>query len=362
MSGERVLICTTNGTGMGHLTRGMAIGRRLPEGLATVLFTLSQAAPVARGEGFLVEYLHAAGTAGTNRHEWNLVYARRLEALLATYDPAVVLFDGVHPYLGLLEVASSPRHRHRRFVWSRRGLWQPGKGGQAIDRGAFFDVVLEPGDVAEAADEGLSATRRHEAVVVDPVTLLDADELLDREQARAALGLEPEATWALVQLGTGALDDPASRLGIAAAALGAAGVRLAFVESTIAAQRTALPPGAVGIEVYPLARYLRAFDLAVTAAGYNIVHEALVAGLPTILSPIAASHLDDQVARARYLEEQGLARCWIEPTREAFEGHLAHLADAEARAAVAGRIAARAFANGAGPAAALLAELAGDAR
>ncbi len=362
MSGDRVLICTTNGTGMGHLTRGMAIGRRLPEGLAAVLFTLSQAAPVARRQGFLTEYFHAAGTAGTSKPDWNLAYRRRLESLLATYDPAVVLFDGVHPYLGLLDVATSSAHRHRRFVWSRRGLWQPGKGGQAIDRGRFFDVVLEPGDVAEAADRGLSAERRDEAVVVDPITLLDADELLDRDAARDALGLDRDATWALVQLGTGALADPASRLGIAAAALSAIGVRLAFVESTIARQRTALPPGATGIEVYPLARYLKAFDLAVTAAGYNIVHEVCVAALPTILSPIATSHLDDQVARARYLEAEGMARCWQEPTRAAFEAHLARLATPERRAAVAGRLAAAAFPNGAGQAAHLLAGLAGAVR
>jgi len=47
----RVLFATSNGTGLGHLNRAMAIARRLPEGYSSSFFTLSAAAPVVHAAG-----------------------------------------------------------------------------------------------------------------------------------------------------------------------------------------------------------------------------------------------------------------------------------------------------------------------
>jgi hypothetical protein len=65
-------------------------------------------------------------------------------------------------------------------------------------------------------------------------------------------------------------------------------------------------------EVYPLARYVRAFDLVVSAAGYNAVHEFVTAGLAVALVPNDETATDDQVARARRLDERGAA-VWADP-------------------------------------------------
>src|SRR4051794_41695695 len=43
---ERILFATSNGTGLGHLTRSMAVARRLPDGFEPMMLTLSAAAPV----------------------------------------------------------------------------------------------------------------------------------------------------------------------------------------------------------------------------------------------------------------------------------------------------------------------------
>jgi UDP:flavonoid glycosyltransferase YjiC (YdhE family) len=66
---SRVLFVTSNGTGLGHLTRGMAIARRFGEGLEPVFLTLSAAAPVVDRMGFAVEYFpsHAAAAAEAPR-------------------------------------------------------------------------------------------------------------------------------------------------------------------------------------------------------------------------------------------------------------------------------------------------------
>ena len=45
---------------------------------------------------------------------------------------------------------------------------------------------------------------------------------------------------------------------------------------------------------FPLSRRFRAFDLAVSAAGYNSFHELLRFGVPTLFIPNQDTALDDQ--------------------------------------------------------------------
>jgi hypothetical protein len=59
--------------------------------------------------------------------------------------------------------------------------------------------------------------------------------------------------------------------------------------------------------VYPLVAYLDAFDAAVSASGYNAVHELLPAAVPTLFVPSPRSVTDDQVARARWAADNGYA-------------------------------------------------------
>lgn len=354
-----MLFCTTNGVGLGHLTRSMGIARRLPAGFEPVVFTLSQALPVVRAQGFYAEYLPSAGYAGTDRSDWNLLYERRLGELLETYDPAVVTFDGAHPYIGLLR--QRERHRGRAFVWCRRGLWMRGRGAEAASRAALFDAVIEPGEYAAEADRGLTAAQRDGVLRVAPITLLDDTEILSRQRARAELGIADRAMTALVQLGAGAINDPSSELGLAVDGLRAAGVQVVVAESTIAARRHDLPPGVRRLRTYPLLRVLRAFDVAVTAAGYNTFHEALAACVPTVFVPNRDTQLDDQLARARWAEAQGLACCWDDGTRDTYRACLDDVLDPHVRAEMAGACCVLPRPTGATEAAEALVRLAGRA-
>ena len=82
------------------------------------------------------------------------------------------------------------------------------------------------------------------------------------------------------------------------------GVQVAALESSISRELT-LPEGVVRIrDTYPMARYLRAFDLTVAAAGYNAFHELLHLGVPTLFVPMPRE-LDDQGARARWAQRMG---------------------------------------------------------
>jgi len=59
--------------------------------------------------------------------------------------------------------------------------------------------------------------------------------------------------------------------------------------------------------IFPLAAHLSAIDVAVSASGYNSVHELIPARVPTIFVPNPRTRTDDQVTRAFALAEAGLA-------------------------------------------------------
>ena len=67
-----------------------------------------------------------------------------------------------------------------------------------------------------------------------------------------------------------------------------------------------MPEGIVHLRsTYPMSRYFAAFDLAVSAAGYNAYHELIRFGVPALYVPMPRQ-TDDQAARARYAEQAGI--------------------------------------------------------
>ncbi len=201
---SRLLFVTSNGTGLGHLTRGMAIVRRMGEEIEPTFLTLSAAAPVVDQMGFPVEYFpsHTAAAAESPRR-WDRRLRARLELLIDELEPDLLVFDGAHPYDALVAVLRAHRGSAMKTVWCRRAMWREGSGAEAIYWAGEFDGVLEPGEYAEAEDRGLTVARRDEAERVAPIVFLAPDELLSREQACDELGLDPERPHALVALGQG---------------------------------------------------------------------------------------------------------------------------------------------------------------
>ena len=324
----KILFATSNGTGLGHLNRAMAIARRLPEGVEPVLFTLSQAVPAVAGAGFRVEYFPSyRKPASGSDWQWNMRLRRRFERLLADERPDLVVFDGVHPYRALthvLSAAGAPRS-----VWCRRPLWRPETGAAPLRRTGAFDAVLEPGELAESADEGPTVERRSEAFRVEPIVYLDEDELLVRDRAARELGLDPGRTTALVNLGQGGPTDVAVER-VLRRLSEEPELQVAALQSSIG-RGLQVPDGVVRLEAtFPMSRYFHAFDLAVAAAGYNAFHELVAFGVPTLFVPMPR-RTDDQPARARWAAAAGLARAVSGPEDEALAGELTALLDGAER-------------------------------
>ena len=198
----RVLLMSSNGIGVGHLTRMLAIARRCPAPLEPVFVTLSQAVRVVREQGFLAEYLPFHTYLGCDIGRWNSFLREELNELISFYDPRVFVFDGHVPYGGL--VGALDDNRQLASVWCRRGMWGSHQGAETIKRERHFDAVIEPGDLAESFDQGLTTRYRERTRTVAPIRLLDPEEMLDaRRGARRALGLRAQDPAALVLLGSG---------------------------------------------------------------------------------------------------------------------------------------------------------------
>jgi hypothetical protein len=297
-----LLLISSNGAGMGHLTRLMAYARRAQSAMSPHFLSLSQAVGVVAQYGFPYEYVPSAGATGMPPRRWHNLFTERVSDSVARLRPAVVVFDGTWPYDGIPRVRDA--HPEPVWVWSRRGMWRYGKSAEQLAKAAWFDEVLAPGELAEPYDRGATATAG--GLRVGPVTLLDTDELDERDIARKALGLPPDSRLALVALGAGNINDISHETGAVVAALRALDVEICVTQTEIAQSGRASKDVHV-VREFPLSRRFAAFDLAVSAAGYNSFHELLRFGVPTLFIPNQDTALDDQLGRARFAADQGLA-------------------------------------------------------
>lgn len=351
----RLLFCSSNGGGLGHLTRLMAVARRLPPSVDVSFVTMSHGMPLVTREGYGAEYIPPASALKADWRTWHGYLRQRMDALIASYRPDVLVFDGVSLYRGLLE--SWRTHQRCTRIWLRRTMWRPG-ASVPPEHTDVFDLILEPGDVATANDAGPTTADRGRVRRVRPIVHLDERELLPRHVARRALGLDRDRPAALLSLGAGNINDITVIVRRIVDTLHEAGdVQAVVMQSPIALwpSRAAAIDGVLVRSVYPISRYLRAFDVAFSAAGYNSFHELIAFAVPTVFVPNEYAVVDDQAARARFAEWSGAALAvseWstdelVGRVRAVLEPHMQSHLTAQCRRVFPG--------NGAADAAALLA-------
>lgn len=352
----RVLFATSNGFGLGHVTRSMAIARRLPDDLEPIIFTLSEALPIVRAQGFFAEYFSSRDTGGETSAQWNMRLARRVRELLAEYEPRVLAFDGTYPYAGMLDGLRGARSKR---VWCRRGMWRAGEGRANLMFEPEFDAIVQPGEIAAEADAGVTARGRGGVIQVPPILLRDDSDLLPRDEAAERVGVDPAGVNVLMQPGwENETFGPSARMCLERLERDSR-VRVVVAVSPLRSRAVPLPRGVATVSTYPLASVYRAFDFSISGAGYNIFHELLAYALPCLFIPNAGTPLDDQVARARFADHAGAGRSWESGEPADLDRHLAALLDDTTRRTMADRARDLRFENGAAAAARVIADLAG---
>jgi UDP:flavonoid glycosyltransferase YjiC (YdhE family) len=356
----RIMLCSSNGGGLGHLTRLMAIARRLPAAIDAVFVTMSVGLPLVAREGYIAEYIPPAATLRADNQAWHRYLRQRMDKLIDRYEPDVLVFDGVLPYRGLLD---SWRGQERCKVWLRRAMWRsatlsPSSPGETAHA---FDLVIEPGEIAVANDVGATTVDRRGVRRVPPIVHLDESELVSREAARDALGLDRSRPAAFLSLGAGNINDVGVTIRRIVDKLRATGdVQPVVMRSPITAHGSRSEGhGAVLVRsVYPVSRYLRAFDVAFSAAGYNSFHELIAFAVPTVFVPNEYAIVDDQGARARFAEWAGAALTASEWSADELVRRVDAVLDPHLQAHLTARCRQVFPGNGAAAAATLLADLA----
>lgn len=353
--GPKILFITSNGSGMGHLSRCLAVAAEAErQGCRTAVLTLSMAYEVVRQSGYPVMYHPSSAASPWSVSTWNRSFARFLQTRLSADRPDLVMFDGTAVYRGVTQTC---RRLETPLVWLRRGMWKDSVSRVQYDRPLdVSDFVIVPGEVTGDAPHD-----QKEVAYVGPISQASQIEILDADKAKRALGLESQGRYALIQVGSAQLEDQ-SAVAASIECLNSLGTDLipVVLVSPIADQDIEIMGAVVVHGRYPLAPYLKAFEFGVCSAGYNSVHENLTVGLPAVYIPNTAAVTDDQTARAELVAESGMGLV----ARSTAELHVAlrSILDDRKGATMRSALATRSVEDGGGATVLAMMDIIGDTR
>ena len=95
---KRVLFVPSNGVGMGHVTRLLALARRLPDGIEPIFASLSQSARIIESFGFTAHYLPSHKEIGADFDMWDGWFRHELGQIIDRFDVDAVIYDGNNPH------------------------------------------------------------------------------------------------------------------------------------------------------------------------------------------------------------------------------------------------------------------------
>ncbi len=300
---KRALFVPSNGIGLGHVTRMLAIARRLPDSITPVFASMSQAASIIDQFGYQSEYLPSHKEIGVSMEKWDQWFRYELHRKIDQWDVDMVVYDGNHAFPGLIDAVNA--HGRSPLVWIRRGMWGATTSPH-LENARFTDLIIEPGEIAQLVDTGITASRREETSMVGPITLLDQTELLPRRDAKAALGLAPDAPSVLLQMGGGANRDVLALVDKIVHELKSfPNLQIVMAEWGNGLYDLPLWENTRILRGFPISKYFNAFDFSIAAAGYNTFHEVIEFQLPTIFMPNRDPAMDDQGGRADFAQDRG---------------------------------------------------------
>jgi UDP:flavonoid glycosyltransferase YjiC (YdhE family) len=314
------LFFCVNGAGLGHVTRSLAIARRIRRiqpSAAVYFLSSSQALDVISREGIVAYHIPPYARYGESLRtsEWSDLLRQQIQLIVDTHHPSVFVYDGVYPYRGVLDAIAECRFVHAAMVLRLRHKHD--RLAQMAQDLTVFSQLIFPGEagatggIAELVPPELAALNCH---LVDPIIYLDREELLPRAQVRERWGVPADKKLVYVQLGAGNINDLQAQLAqILAVLTTRPDVVTLLAESPIAERAFGRRDNVHIIRNYPNSLYSNGFDLAITAVGYNTFHEQIHFGVPSILLPNQDTKTDDQVTRAMAAHRAQAAIAVLQP-------------------------------------------------
>lgn len=310
-NGNTLLFLPTNGAGLGHLTRLLAIAKRVKEQVpeVTIIFLSTSAAMhLILQEGFIGYHLppKSAFPEELLARQWNQLLRQQLNMIINVHRPNILIYDGASLYIGL--ISSIKEVKTLKAIWIKRAQKKIEKAKLQNDRENAFSQIVIPGEIGSHVNGFMD-----KECYVNPVIHSKKEELLSRKAVRKQWGIDSGKKIVYIQLGAGNINDISSILYRVIQCLKKI-ENLFFVigESVIGHTIKIDEPNIKILRDYPNAKYYKAFDLAISAAGYNTFYELLYFGVPSIFIPNEETKADNQIARAKIGEEKGACRVILE--------------------------------------------------
>lgn len=311
-----VLLYSVNGTGLGHVTRLMAIARwlrTLINGLdlkARIFFlSCSDADSLIGAQGFpsfKIPSKTALRRAMLSDGEAIELIRGFAGAAIEEVKPDVLVvdtfpagsYDELLPILGRDEVTKVFVFREQRSDYAASIPYE-----KLLHT---YHLVLMPHPKGHF-ELPFQLPQGVRAAWAGNVIFGERHEQWTKAAARKALGIGRHKTVVYAAAGGGGDPESAKTLRtISKAVLDLPGTHLVVGAGPLSRQPGAGGPNLSWTTYYPISRLFRGFDFAVSSSGYNTVHELLHFGLPAILYAQVRG-ADDQMARARRVAAEGAA-------------------------------------------------------
>ncbi len=296
-NGKGILFVPTNGAGLGHLTRLLAIARRLKKRIPNkeiIFFSTSIAKQLIIKEGFVGYYFPTKTLFDpqVTASQWNILFLEQLNGILRYHNPQMLVFDGTYPYLGLIQ--SMNQLANIKKVWIKREGSKISDSDNRYKRNEkFFNHLITPREAGSYFQE--EAGR----IYCDPIIYLEKSELLDRGQLLKHWKVPENSRVVYIQLGAGNINDITKDIAVLVQTLKQRKETFIVMGESIIGKHLKIQEKNMFIlRDYPNSRFFKAFDLAICACGYNSFHELLHFGVPSIFIPNRETKKDDQYGRA----------------------------------------------------------------
>lgn len=314
-AGIDTLFVTSNGAGLGHITRLLAVADELTGSRGYEFLTLSKAYKQIADTSVPFHYFPSSEATGELPQRWNRIFQDYFSGLMRELRPRVVVFDGTWVYYGVSQIC---RANNVPLIWMQRGMWKLEVDESSTQRHSAIKVadhVIVPEDYAGA--ETVDCGEGIEPKYVRPIVRAQREDVYSRDEACASLKLDPSVSYILLNLGGGVVNNSSSYVQAAIDYVAKKHPDKVLVQlvSPLSNNRSQSTDGLLRLSKYPIASCIRAFDFVISAAGYNSVQESVYLHTPTILVPNPDTKTDNQVKRARGLAERGCCLA-AESTRE----------------------------------------------
>ena len=351
MQSYRWLFYAVNGLGLGHVTRTIALARQIrtlmPESQFLIL-TTSEASGLFWQEGFAsvkVPSRMAAKQSGLRYGTYNQLLHSLVVNTIGAYHPHIMVID-TFPAGSAKELLPVLRWGGKRvFLYREQKLSICGDPWyqQLL---ALYDQILIP---HESGEVDLPCPEHIPVKHTGPMLIRDRHEALERNEARQRLNLPQDRLILYVGFGGGGdLNYQKLLTWILEQAthypqwLFVCPITPLSQDDRITVEpdspiEKSLPDNIQTIRHYPMAECWRAFDGAISAAGYNSVTELLHHHVPTIWVPLERQ-ADQQDLRVQRIIEENAGWSVAPFDGEALKQSLDALSDRKQRAQVQQRI------------------------